>query len=90
MLTCSLAHLLTCSLAHIQIALENSGFYTRDLLVYKRNSGIPRGLNLEKKLEKLGVENASDWNGWHNALRNEWEVIVLVQKPLINNYWETI
>jgi site-specific DNA-methyltransferase (adenine-specific) len=78
------------SIAHIQIALEKSGFYTRDLLVYRRNSGIPRGLNLEKKLEKIGVENSSDWNGWHSALRNEWEAIVLVQKPLINNYWETI
>lgn len=78
------------SIAHVQIALENSGFYTRDLLVYKRNSGIPRGLNLEKKLEKMGEENSEEWNGWHSAFRNEWEAIILVQKPLINNYWETL
>ncbi len=78
------------SIAHVQIALENSGFYTRDILVYKRNSGIPRGLNLEKKLEKMGVPNPEKWNGWHSAFRNEWEAIIIVQKPLINNYWETL
>lgn len=78
------------SIAHVQIALENSGFYTRDLLVYKRNSGIPRGLNLEKKLEKMGNPNSKNWKGWHSAFRNEWEAIVLVQKPLMNNYWNTL
>lgn len=78
------------SIAHVQIALENSGFYTRDLLVYRRNSGIPRGLNLEKKLEKIGEPNSEEWNGWHSAFRNEWEAVILVQKPLINNYWETL
>ena len=78
------------SIAHVQIALENSGFYTRDLLVYRRNSGIPRGLNLEKKLEKIGEPSSEEWNGWHSAFRNEWEAVILVQKPLINNYWETL
>lgn len=78
------------SIAHVQIALENSGFYTRDVLVYRRNSGIPRGLNLEDKLEKMGHPNSEKWNGWHSAFRNEWEGIVLVQKPLDNNYWETL
>lgn len=78
------------SIAHVQIALENSGFYTRDLLVYRRNSGIPRGLNLEGKLKKMDHPESDKWKGWHSAFRNEWEAIVLVQKPLINNYWETI
>ncbi|MDE0470378.1 MAG: site-specific DNA-methyltransferase [Ekhidna sp.] len=78
------------SIAHVQIALENSGFYTRDMLVYRRNSGIPRGLNLGKKLENMGHPDASSWKGWHSAFRNEWEAIILVQKPLMNNYWETL
>ena len=78
------------SIAHVQIALENSGFYTRDLLVYRRNSGIPRGLNLQRRLEKMDNPNADKWEGWHSAFRNEWEAIVLVQKPLLNNYWETL
>lgn len=78
------------SIAHVQIALENSGFYTRDLLVYRRNSGIPRGLNLQGKLNKMGHPDADKWEGWHSAFRNEWEAVVIVQKPLSNNYWETI
>ena len=78
------------SIAHVQIALENSGFYTRDLLVYRRNSGIPRGLDLEKKLEKMKHPDSEKWKGWHSAFRNEWEAIIIVQKPLINNYWETL
>lgn len=76
--------------AHIQIAMENVGFYARDIIVWRRNSGIPRGINMEKKLEKLGDEHAQDWAGWHSCLRNEWEAIIVVQKPLVNNYTETL
>lgn len=80
----------TRTLAHVQVALEDSGFYARDCLVYRRHSGIPKGLNVEKKLAKENNPNSSDWKGWHTCFRNEWEAIVLVQKPLINNYVETL
>jgi site-specific DNA-methyltransferase (adenine-specific) len=80
----------TRTLAHVQVALEDSGFYARDCLVYRRHSGIPKGLNVEKKLAKENNLNSSDWKGWHTCFRNEWEAIVLVQKPLINNYVETL
>lgn len=80
----------TRTLAHVQAALENGGFYARDVLVYRRHSGIPKGLNVRKKLEKDGNVNACKWTGWHTCFRNEWEAIVVVQKPLLNNYMETI
>lgn len=76
--------------AHVQVALEDVGFYARDVLVYRRSSGIPRGLNLRRKLEKSGHPEAEKWSGWHTCFRNEWEAIVLVQKPLLGNYWNTI
>lgn len=76
--------------AHIQVALENVGFYARDTIVWRRQSGIPKGLNAQKKLEKLGDPNADKWIGWHSALRSEWEAITVVQKPLINNYLNTL
>ena len=76
--------------AHVQIALEEAGFYTRDMLVFRRHSGIPKGLNLKGKLEKINHPDAEKWKGWHTCFRNEWESIVLVQKPLLNNYWETL
>lgn len=78
------------TVAHIQVALENVGFYARDILVWKRNSGIPKGLNFSKKLEKMGDTNSLAWKGWHSCLRNEWEGIALLQKPLQNNYIETV
>ncbi len=76
--------------AHVQVALEYAGFYTRDVLVYRRHSGIPKGLNLKSKLETMNHPDAKKWDGWHTCFRNEWESIVLVQKPLLNNYWETL
>lgn len=78
------------TIAHVQIAFENVGFYTKDIIVYRRNSGIPKGLNVSKKLQKLGYDNYYIWDGWHSCLRNEWEAILIVQKPLLNNHIETL
>lgn len=78
------------TIAHVQIALEKAGFYTRDILVWRKNSGIPKGLNFSKKLEAEGEKDFKKWEGWHSCLRNEWEGIVMLQKPLINNYLETV
>lgn len=80
----------TRSIAQVQVALENVGFYARDIIVWKRNSGIPRGINMELKLSKLNDEDAELWKGWHSCLRSEWEAILVVQKPLSNNYVETV
>ncbi len=80
----------TRTIAHVQVALEDAGFYARDILVYRRHAGIPKGLNAAKKMKSLGEENWQDWEGWHSCLRNEWEAICLLQKPLINNYITTI
>lgn len=75
--------------AHVQISLERAGFYARDIMVYRRKSGIPKGLNLSAQMAKKGRDDHADWERWHSALRGEWEAIVLLQKPLINNYITT-
>lgn len=80
----------TRTVAHVQVALENAGFYARDIIVYKRPSGIPKGVNIKQQLEKKGYENSEKWDGWHSCLRNEWEAICVLQKPLVNNYLETL
>jgi site-specific DNA-methyltransferase (adenine-specific) len=80
----------TRTMAHIQVALERAGFYARDCIVYRRSSGIPKGLNVAAKLEKLGYSDSEKWIGWHSCLRNEWEAVVVVQKPLDTNYIETL
>lgn len=80
----------TRTVAHVQVALEKAGFYARDIVVYRRTSGIPKGVNMEKQLEKKGYVDAARWAGWHSCLRSEWEAIVVLQKPLLNNYLETV
>jgi site-specific DNA-methyltransferase (adenine-specific) len=80
----------TRTIAHVQVAMEDAGFYARDILVYRRNSGIPKGLNFAKKLQRLGQSDWELWEGWHSCLRTEWEAICLLQKPLIDNYIETV
>lgn len=47
----------TRTLAHIQVAFESVGFYARDIIVWERNSGIPKGLNFSNKLKKEGYED---------------------------------
>lgn len=79
----------TRTVAHIQTALEDVGFYARDIIVYRKPSGIPKGFNLSGKLHKLGHPEADSWRDWHSALRNEWEAVALLQKPLVNNYLQT-
>lgn len=78
------------TVAHVQVALESVGFYARDIIVWRRNSGIPKGLNAVKRMEKMGADNPQQWEGWHSCLRSEWEAISVVQKPLVNNYIETL
>ena len=80
----------TRTIAQVQVSMENVGFYARDIIVWRRQSGIPKGLNISKKLENLGYEDYKKWEGWHSCLRNEWEAISVVQKPLINNYITTL
>ncbi len=79
----------TRTMAHVQVALERAGFYTRDCIVYRRHSGIPKGLNLGAKLKQLNHPDHAQWEGWHSCLRNEWEAIVILQKPLDQNYITT-
>lgn len=79
----------TRTVAHVQVALEAAGFYARDCVVYRRPSGIPKGLNLSAKLKQKKHAEYEIWRGWHSCLRNEWEAIAILQKPLEQNYLNT-
>lgn len=79
----------TRTVAHVQVALESAGFYARDCVVYRRPSGIPKGLNLRAKLEQKKHADFDSWRGWHSCLRNEWEAIAILQKPLEQSYLDT-
>ena len=80
----------TRTVAHVQVALEKAGFYSRDIVVYRRSSGIPRGINMQRKLEQKGYKHSKKFNGWHSCLRSEWEAICVLQRPLKNSYTDTL
>lgn len=80
----------TRTIAHVQVSLEECKFYTRDIIVWRKNSGIPKGINISKKLQKENYATFMQWEGWHSCLRNEWESIVMLQKPIENNYHTNI
>lgn len=79
----------TRSVAHVQVGLERAGFFARDIMVWRRRSGFPKGLSLQKQLEKQGFADVEKWGGWNTCLRSEWEAICILQKPLIKNYFNT-
>lgn len=78
------------TVAQVQVAMENVGFYARDILIWKRNTGIPKGLNVSLKMQKLGREDYEYWKGWNSSLYNMWEGISMLQKPLDKNYINTL
>ena len=43
--------------------MENIKFYARNMMVWKRPSGIPKGLNVAKNLEKMEYEDAQKMRG---------------------------
>ena len=45
----------TRTIAQVQVSMENVGFYARDIMVWRRQSGIPKGLNVSKKIRKNGI-----------------------------------
>lgn len=78
------------TIAHVQVAMENVWFYARDILVWRRHSWIPKGVNFEKKMKDLWEKNYENRKWRHSCLRQEREWIVVLQKPLIDNYHTTV
>jgi len=47
------------------------------------NSGFPKGQNIAKGIEKLGLhEEAKKWEGWNTNLKPAYEPIIMARKPL--------
>lgn len=77
------------TISHVQVAMEKVWFYARDILVWRRHSGIPKWVNFEQKMKDLWDENYETRKWRHSCLRQEREWIVVLQKPLIDNYHTT-
>jgi site-specific DNA-methyltransferase (adenine-specific) len=65
------------------MALIDAGFEVRDTVLHLFGSGMPKGQNIAKAIEKTGEsEAAKQWEGWNTTLKPAHEVWWLVRKPL--------
>jgi site-specific DNA-methyltransferase (adenine-specific) len=65
------------------MSLRLAGFELKETIMYIYGSGFPKGLDIAKGIEKLGLtEKAKQWDGWNSQLKPAYEPIILARKPL--------
>ncbi|MCS5452535.1 DNA-methyltransferase [Enterobacter huaxiensis] len=67
----------------IACRIEDAGFDIRDQLLFLYGTGFPKSMDIQKALEKAGVdpEGAEVWAGWGTGLKPAHEPIVMARKP---------
>jgi site-specific DNA-methyltransferase (adenine-specific) len=65
------------------ISIRLAGFELRDTALYLFGSGFPKGQNIAKGIEKLGLhEEAEKWEGYNTQIKPAHEPIIMARKPL--------
>jgi site-specific DNA-methyltransferase (adenine-specific) len=65
------------------ISIRLAGFELRDTALYLFGSGFPKGQNIAKGIEKLGLhEEAEKWEGYNTQIKPAYEPIIMARKPL--------
>ena len=65
------------------ISLRLAGFELKETIMYIYGSGFPKGLDVAKGIQKLGlIDEAKQWEGWNTNLKPSYEPIILARKPL--------
>lgn len=75
---------------HLASAIEEAGFEIRDSLQWLYGTGMPKGLNVAKALNKTKTEIAKNWEGWSTNLKPAHEPIILARKPLDGTVAENV
>lgn len=65
----------------IVCAIEDAGFEIKDCIQWLYGSGLPKGLDIHKAIDKLG-EDGNEWEGWKTQLKPACELICVAQKPI--------
>jgi DNA modification methylase len=63
------------------VAIEDAGFEIRDTIAWISNKTFPKSLNVEKAMNKAGMDG-SVASGWGTGLKQVVEPVVLARKPL--------
>jgi DNA modification methylase len=63
------------------VAIEDAGFEIRDTIAWISSKTFPKSLNVEKAIEKAGMDG-SVASGWGTGLKQVVEPVVMARKPL--------
>lgn len=65
----------------LECGLENAGWEIFDRGLYLYGSGMPHSHNVGLSLEKVGYENAEQWQGFGSLLKPSYEPLVFARAP---------
>lgn len=65
----------------IVCAIEDAGFEIKDCIQWLYGSGLPKGLDIQKAIDKLG-KDGEQWEGWKTQLKPACELVCVAQKPI--------
>lgn len=63
------------------VNIEDGGFEIRDMIAWLYGSGFPKSMDLHKAMDKAGLAEGHQWEGWGTALKPALEPITLARKP---------
>jgi site-specific DNA-methyltransferase (adenine-specific) len=67
----------------MSLSIRLAGFEMRDACLWLYGSGFPKGQNIAKGIEKLGLhEEAEKWEGYNTQIKPAYEPIIMARKPL--------
>jgi site-specific DNA-methyltransferase (adenine-specific) len=67
----------------MSLSIRLAGFEMRDACLWLYGSGFPKGQNIAKGIEKLGLhEEAKKWEGYNTGIKPAYEPIIMARKPL--------
>lgn len=64
------------------VNIEDAGFEIRDMIAWVYGSGMPKGSNISKAIDKLKATEAKQWEGWNTNLKPSMEPITMARKPI--------
>lgn len=63
--------------------IEDAGWEIRDTISWLHSQGMPKGLNIGRKLKEFGH---NEWYDYHTCLKPYWEPLCVMQKPFKSGF----
>lgn len=66
----------------VTLGLRIAGFEIKESMFWVHAEGMPKGINIEKAMNKKGLDNSAEWKGFYSALKPAVEPIIMAQKQI--------